>query len=93
MQKYDPDGNLGDSFNVYGYSVAQTLVQLLKQCGNDLSRENIMKEAAHLDIDLPMLLPGIKVHTSPTELYPVQRMRLARFEGKQWVLFGEVIGE
>jgi branched-chain amino acid transport system substrate-binding protein len=93
MQKYDPDGNLGDSFNVYGYSVAQTLVQLLKQCGNDLSRENIMKQAAHLDIDLPMLLPGIKVHTTPSETYPVQRMRLARFEGKQWVLFGDVIGE
>ena len=93
MQKYDPDGNLGDAFNVYGYSMAQTLVQLLQQCGNDLSRENIMKQAAHLDIDLPMLLPGIKVHTTPSETYPVQRMRLARFEGKQWVLFGEVIGE
>ena len=93
MRKYDPDGNLADSFNVYGYSMAQTLVQLLKQCGNDLSRENIMNQAAHLDIELPMLLPGIKVHTSPTEFYPVQRMRLARFEGKQWVLFGDVIGE
>jgi ABC-type branched-subunit amino acid transport system substrate-binding protein len=93
MRKYDPEGNLGDAFNVYGYSMAQTLVQLLKQCGNDLSRENIMKQAAHLDIDLPMLLPGIKVHTSPTEFYPIQRMRLARFEGKQWVLFGDVIGE
>jgi len=93
MRKYDPDGNLGDAFNVYGYSMAQTLVQLLKQCGNDLSRENIMKQAAHLDIDLPMLLPGIRVHTSPSEFYPIQRMRLARFEGKQWVLFGGVIGE
>ena len=93
MRKYDPDGNLGDAFNVYGYSMAQTLVQLLKQCGNDLSRENIMKQAAHLDIDLPMLLPGIRVHTSPSEFYPIQRMRLARFEGKQWVLFGDVIGE
>jgi ABC-type branched-subunit amino acid transport system substrate-binding protein len=93
MGKYDPDGNLGDSFNVYGYSVAQTLVQVLTQCGNDLSRDNILKQAASLDIDLPMLLPGIKVHTSPSEYYPVQRMRLARFEGKQWVLFGGVIGE
>jgi len=93
MRKYDPDGNLGDAFNVYGYSMAQTVVQLLKQCGDDLSRDNIMKQAAHLDIDLPMLLPGIKVHTSPSEFYPIQRMRLARFEGKQWVLFGDVIGE
>ena len=93
MQKYDPDGNLGDSFNVYGYSVARTLVQLLKQCGDDLSRDNIMKQAAALDIELPMLLPGIKVHTAPSDTYPLQRMRLARFEGKQWVLFGQVIGE
>jgi len=93
MRKYDPEGNLGDSFNVYGYSVAQTLVQLLKQCGDDLSRDNIIKQAAHLDIELPMLLPGIKVHTSSSDFYPVQRMRLARFEGKQWVLFGAVIGE
>jgi branched-chain amino acid transport system substrate-binding protein len=93
MQKYNPDGNLGDSFNVYGYSVAQTFVQLLKQCGQDLSRDNIIKQAHALDLDLPMLLPGIRVHTSPTETYPLQRMRLARFAGKQWVLFGEVIGE
>ncbi len=93
MQKYYPDGNLGDSFNVYGYSVAQTLVQMLKQCGDDLSRENIMKQAAKLDLGLPMLLPGIKVHTGPDDFYPIKQMRLARFEGKQWVLFGEVIGE
>jgi len=93
MQKYNPEGNLGDSFNVTGYSLAQTLVQVLKQCGDDLSRENIMRQAANLDLELPMLLPGIKVRTTPNSFYPVQRMRLARFEGKQWVLFGDVIGE
>ena len=93
MQKYNPEGNLGDSFNVTGYSLAQTLVQVLKQCGDDLSRENIMRQAANLDLELPMLLPGIKVRTTPNNFYPVQRMRLARFEGKQWVLFGDVIGE
>jgi branched-chain amino acid transport system substrate-binding protein len=93
MQHDYPDGNLGDIFNVNGYSMAQTLVQVLKQCGDDLSRENIMRQAANLDFELPMLLPGIKVHTSPNGFYPLQRMRLARFEGKQWVLFGEVIGE
>jgi branched-chain amino acid transport system substrate-binding protein len=93
MQRYYPEGNLGDSFNVAGYSYAQTIVQVLKQCGDDLSRENIMRQAASLDVELPMLLPGIKVRTSPTGFYPVQRMRLARFEGKQWVLFGEVLGE
>ncbi|HEV8029056.1 MAG TPA: ABC transporter substrate-binding protein [Stellaceae bacterium] len=93
MQRYDPEGNLGDSFNVSGYALAQTVVQVLKQCGDDLSRENIMRQAANLDLELPMLLPGIKVRTSPNNFYPVQRMRLARFEGKQWTLFGEVLGE
>jgi ABC-type branched-subunit amino acid transport system substrate-binding protein len=93
MKKYDPDGNLGDSFNVYGYSLAQTLVQVLKQCGDDLSRENVMKQAASLDVELPLLLPGIRLHTSATDFYPVKQMRLARFQGKQWVLFGDVIGE
>ena len=93
MKKYYPDGNLGDSFNVYGYAVAQTLVQVLKQCGNDLSRDNVMKQAASLDMDIPLLLPGIKIHTGGTDFSPIKAMRLARFEGKQWVLFGDVIGE
>jgi branched-chain amino acid transport system substrate-binding protein len=92
MRKYYPKGNIADSFNVYGYSAAQTLVQVLKQCGNDLSRENIMKQAANLDMDLPLLLPGIKVYTTPADFFPVKKMRLAHFEGEQWVLFGDVIG-
>ena len=93
MKKYYPDGNLADGFNVYGYSVAETLVQLLKQCGNDLSRENIMKQAASLNIKLPLMLPGISLHTGSKDFSPVKQMRLARFEGKRWVLFGPVIGE
>jgi len=93
MQKYYPDGNLGDSFNVYGYATAQTLAQVLKQCGDDLSRENIMKQAASLDMTLPLLLPDIHIHTSAKDFSPIKQMRLARFEGKQWVLFGGVIGE
>ncbi len=93
MKTYDPEGNLGDSFNVYGYSVAQTLVQVLKQCGDDLSRENIMKQAASLDLPLPLLLPGIRIHTGPHDFSPIKQMRLARFEGKQWVAFGKVLGE
>jgi branched-chain amino acid transport system substrate-binding protein len=92
MQKYYPDGNLGDSFNVYGYSVAQTLVQLLEQCGDDLTRGNIMQQAARLSLDLPMLLPGIRVRTTPTDFFPLKQMHLQRFEGRQWVLFGDVIG-
>ncbi len=64
---------------------------MLKQCGNDLSRANVMKQAASIkDLALPMLLPGIKVNTSPTDFYPIQQEQLARFDGERWVLFGEV---
>src|SRR5260221_4576928 len=69
MKKYYPDGSLADSFNIYGYLVAQTLVQVLKQCGNDLSRENGMKQAASLDFELPRLFTGIKLNTRPTDFY------------------------
>jgi hypothetical protein len=72
--------------------VAQTLVQVLTQCGDDLSRENIMKQAASLDLTLPMLLPGIRIHTSAEDFSPIKQMQLVRFEGKQWVRFGEIIG-
>jgi branched-chain amino acid transport system substrate-binding protein len=91
MKKYYPDGNLTDGGNVFGYNVAQTVVQVLKQCGNDLSRANVMKQAASLkDLELPMLLPGIKVNTSPTEFYPIKQEQLAKFDGKEWVRFGEI---
>jgi len=91
MKKYYPDGNTDDVSNVFGYTVAQGLVQVLKQCGNDLSRENVMKQAASLkDLSLPMLLPGIKVNTSPTDFYPIEQEQLAKFDGERWVLFGEV---
>jgi ABC-type branched-subunit amino acid transport system substrate-binding protein len=92
MKRYYPEGNPVDSFNVYGYTVAATMVQVLKQCGDDLSRENIMRQAASLDLDLPMLLPGIRIRTSPTNFYPIKQMRLQRFEGREWKLFGDVIG-
>jgi branched-chain amino acid transport system substrate-binding protein len=69
-----------------------TLVAVLKQCGGDLSRANIMRQAANLqDLVLPMLLPGIKVNTSPTDYYPVEQMQLMRWNGKQWVRFGELL--
>ena len=91
MQKYYPEGKLEDVFNVFGYSVAQTMVQVLKQAGNDLSRANVMKQAASLkDFSLPMLLPGIKINTSPTDFYPIEQEQLAKFDGERWVLFGEV---
>jgi branched-chain amino acid transport system substrate-binding protein len=91
MKKYYPDGNLADGSNVFGYLVAQTLVQVLKQCGDDLSRANVMKQAASLkNFELPMLLPGIKINTSPTDFAPIQQEQLAKFDGKEWVRFGEI---
>jgi branched-chain amino acid transport system substrate-binding protein len=92
MKKYYPDGSIGDQLNVYGYTMAQALVQTLKQAGNDLSRENIMKQAANLDIALPMLLPGIKIKTGPADYYGIEAQRMMRFNGKTWELFGDLIG-
>jgi branched-chain amino acid transport system substrate-binding protein len=92
MKKYYPTGNLTDAFNVYGYNVAQTLVQVLKQAGDNLTRENIMKQAANLDMNLPMLLPGVNIKTGPDDFYPIEREQLARFDGKTWQLFGKVYG-
>ena len=90
MAKYYPSGDVTDASNVYGYSVAQTVVQVLKQCGDNLTRENVMKQAASLNLELPMSLPGINIKTSPTDFYPIEREQLARFDGKTWVLFGKV---
>ena len=92
MAKYFPDGNLTDSSNVYGYSVARTLVQVLKQCGDNLTRENVMKQAANLkDFDTGLALPGIRINTSPTDFAPIQAIQLVKFDGKTWGLFGEVL--
>ena len=92
MKKYFPDGNLTDSSNVYGYSVARTLVQVLKQCGDNLTRENVMKQAANLkDFDTGLALPGIRINTSPTDFAPIQAVQLVKFDGKTWGLFGEVL--
>ncbi len=92
MKKYYPQGDLSDIFNVFGYSVAQTMVHVLQQCGDDLTRENVMRQAANLkNVELPMLLPGVKLNTSATDFYPIEQMQLARFDGKRWVLFGEVL--
>ena len=92
MKKYYPDGNVLEANNVYGYSVAQTLVQVLKQCGDTLTHDNVMKQAASLDMELPMLLPGVNVKTGPDDFYPIERGQLARFDGKTWVRFGKMYG-
>jgi hypothetical protein len=77
-------------FNVYGYTVAQGLVHVLKQCGHDLARANIKQAASIKHLTLPMLLPGIKVNTGPNDFYPIEHEQLAKFDGERWVLFGEI---
>jgi branched-chain amino acid transport system substrate-binding protein len=92
MDKYYPDGNKIDSFTVYGYLTAQTMVQVLKQCGDDLTRENVMKQAANLkDLKLDMLLPGITINTSPTNFYPLEQEQMVKFNGERFERFGPVI--
>jgi branched-chain amino acid transport system substrate-binding protein len=92
MERYFPDGDRISTFSVYGYTVAQTLVQALKQCGDDLSRANVMKQAANLkDVELPMLLPGVKINTGPNDYFPIEQMQMERFNGNAWELFGPVI--
>jgi branched-chain amino acid transport system substrate-binding protein len=93
MDKYFPEGDKSSTFSVYGYLTAQTMVQVLKQCGDELTRENVMKQAANLkDLELGMLLPGIKINTSPTDYFPVEQMQMSRFNGDHGELFGSVIG-
>ena len=92
MDKYYPEGDKTDAGNVVGPSFCQTLVQVLKQCGDNLTRENIMKEAANLhDFTVPLLLPGIKINTSPTDFAPIKQIQMARFDGERWKLFGPVL--
>jgi branched-chain amino acid transport system substrate-binding protein len=91
MKKYYPEGALDDQANAYGYNVAILVAHVLKQCGNDLSRENIMRQAANLkNVELPLLLPGIKVNTSPTDHAPIEQEQLAKFNGEKWDTFGEL---
>ena len=93
MKKYFPDGDVAEIYNVYAYTNAQLLVQVLKQCGDELTRENVMKQAASLkNLELPMLLPGVRINTSATDYDPVKQLQLMRFDGKEWVRFGEVTG-
>ena len=94
MSKYLPGEDVRRPNFVNGYNYAATVVQVLKQAGSDLSRENIMRQATNLrELELPMLLPGIKVNTSPTDYYPVQHLQLMRFDGTRWVRFGDLLYE
>jgi branched-chain amino acid transport system substrate-binding protein len=92
MQKYNPSGNIADANNAYGYGVSQTLIAVLKACGNNLTRENVMKQAASLhNLELPLLLPGITISTGPNDFAPIKQMQLEKFDGTTWQLFGPVI--
>jgi branched-chain amino acid transport system substrate-binding protein len=92
MDQYYPEGDKTTPFTVYGYLTAQTLVQVLKQCGDNLTRENVMKQAASLkDLELGMLLPGIKINTGPNDYYPIKQMRMVRFNGEYGELFGPIL--
>jgi branched-chain amino acid transport system substrate-binding protein len=92
MDKYFPEGDKSSTFTVYGYALSQTLVQVLKQCGDELTRENVMKQATNLkDFEVGVLLPGIKINTSPTDYYPIEQMQMSRFNGEHSVLFGTAI--
>jgi len=93
MKRYYPDGDVAEIYNVYAYTNAQLLIQVLKQCGDELTRENVMKQVANLrNLELPMLLPGVRINTSATDYDPIKQLQLMRFDGRQWVRFGEVTG-
>jgi branched-chain amino acid transport system substrate-binding protein len=90
--RYLTPSDLIDFNAIVSFSIAGMFIQVLRQCGDDLSRENIMRQAANLkDLELPMLLPGIKVNTSPDNFYPIRQMQLAAFNGESWELFGDVM--
>ena len=92
LAKYYPEGNKIDGSVVYGYGAAQTLVKVLQMCGDNLTRENIMKQAASLkDFEPDTLLPGVKINTSATDFAPISQLQLQRFKGEKWELFGDVM--
>jgi branched-chain amino acid transport system substrate-binding protein len=92
LDKYYPEANRADSFVVYGYTVAQTLEHVLKVCGDNLTRENVMKQAASIkDLELGGLLPGVKINTSASDFAPISQMQLVKFKGETWERFGEIL--
>jgi len=92
LDKYYPDANRNDAFVVYGYTVAQTMVYVLQHCGDNLTRENVMKQAASIkDLELGGLLPGIAIRTSATDFAPIQQLQLQKLQGETWHLFGDII--
>jgi branched-chain amino acid transport system substrate-binding protein len=91
MDKYYPQGNRSDFLNVYGYNVAQATIKILENCGDNLTRDNVLKAVRNLDLDLPMLLPGVHVRTSPEDPRPIKQMQILQFEGENWKTIGDVM--
>jgi ABC-type branched-subunit amino acid transport system substrate-binding protein len=91
MTKWYPEGDQSDSATTFGYGVAKGLEQVLRQCGDDLTRENIMKQAANLNFEIGVYLPGTKIKTSPTDFAPLEQLQMMRFKGESWELFGPVM--
>src|SRR5437588_3061847 len=92
LEKYYPDGNRLDASVVFGYGVAQTMVKVLEMCGDNLTRENVMKQAASLkDFAPDTLLPGVTINTSATDFAPIEQLQMMRFKGEKWELFGDII--
>ena len=92
MAKYYPDGDKDSNFNTYGYSTAQLLVHVLKQCGDDLTRENVMKQATNLkNVQLDLSLPGIEANTSPNDYRVNKQLQMMKFNGERWELFGPIL--
>jgi branched-chain amino acid transport system substrate-binding protein len=92
MAKYYPEGDVKDAGNVSAFALTHTMLHVLKQCGNDLSRENMMKQATSMhDVENPTVLPGIRLNTSPTNYHPIRQLQLMRWSGKGWDRFGDII--
>ena len=92
MDKYYPEGDQNNANTAYGYVQSQALVQVLKQCGDNLTRENVMKQAASLkDFEPDTLLPGVKINTSAADFAPISQLQMQRFKGQKWELFGDII--
>jgi len=90
MRKYYPEGKLDELYNIYGYTLAQAIEEVLRRAGDNLTRENIMQQAASLKgLELPMLLPGITINTSPNDYATIKEAYMSRFDGTRWVIFGE----
>ena len=91
MAKYFPTGNPEDLFNAYAFTVSNVMRHVLEQCKGDFRRETIMREANSIkDLDVPLLLPGIKVNVSPTNHHPVRQLQLLRWDGARWTAFGDI---